>query len=252
MARNTWKGGLSGYQGFFLALTLVVMVVIATLSKDLVTAILLISLIANFLIISSQLTLLADRHTRNSGSGGDEDDRDLAASAVSPPGLLLVSGLSERMAPPSALLDSLTGAPGPSAPGPLLASLAEGRGAAPQAAGAAYPGAIDFGGEGPTASDQALAVGHADWGEEGLARRPEGNPHPWGRVSTPQAAPPCVDDDAVAVLDGDELMAYHGRARNDPERVWAGARRRKGLVARYVQEELDEKENSVWWGAHET
>lgn len=58
-------------------------------------------------------------------------------------------------------------------------------------------------------------------------------------------------DDTGIVYDGDELVTYQNRARNVPERVWAGTHQRKTLVDHYVREELDERENVRWWGAHE-
>jgi hypothetical protein len=253
------RQGLDGYHGFFLALTLVVMIVIVLTTKELTTAILLIGLITNFLIISSQLTLLGDRHVATHGGGNcSQTDRDLANSVMvnfTPGGDYAAeggkhSGDGHR---PLASLDSLEGAQEgftsattalPGAGPPTMPVVPE----TPAVAG--YPGAINFG-KTISGSDQAPALGHVDWDEEARAGVPEGNPYSQGRVSSPQAAGPCVDDDAVAIYDGDELMAYHGRARNDPERVWVGITRRKALVSRFVKEELDETESSVWWGNHE-
>lgn len=113
-------------------------------------------------------------------------------------------------------------------------------------AAAPYPGAIDVS---DLAHDRAPGFGHADAMRDRDV--PRGNPFLEGRIAVPQGAPPCVDDEATAHFDGDELVTYHARARNDPERVWAGARRRKAHVQRYVGEELDEAENTVWWGRHE-
>lgn len=109
-----------------------------------------------------------------------------------------------------------------------------------------YPGAIDFG------DDTTPSLGHADWDAYARASVPEGNPYSHSRIASPQAAPPSVDDDAIAFYDGDELVTHHARSRNDPERVWAGVRHRKALVDQYVREELDERENIRWWGVHET
>jgi hypothetical protein len=105
-----------------------------------------------------------------------------------------------------------------------------------------YPGAIDF------CDDTDPSLGHADWDTRARGNAPEGDP----RIAGLQAAPPCVDGDSFASYDGDELVTYHARSRNDPERVWAGARHRKTLVDKYVREELDERENIRWWGVHET
>jgi hypothetical protein len=117
-----------------------------------------------------------------------------------------------------------------------------------------YPGAID--GDlpplwGPEGGDQAALWGHPDR----VAGPPaEGSPYDTDRIGGPWAPGPCAAEGvggSVAIEDGDELLAYQGRARNDPERVWAGLRRRKALVERFAAEELDMEENKRWWGAHE-
>jgi hypothetical protein len=272
MAREK-RRGLNGYQGFFLALTLIVMIIIVLTTKELTTAILHIGLITNFCIISSQLTLLGDRHLATSGACLGEIDQDLATSAmVNPaPGLAtfdsgsnLMASLSEPMArrpgarppqvapnapvhgtidaPPPGARERFTGGAGP----PAFPKTPE------TTTVAAYPGAIDFGETGvPVVGDEAPALGHVDWDAAARDGVPVGDPHDLDRIANPQAAAPCVDDDAIAIYDGDELMAYQARSRNDPERVWAGIYRRKALVDRYVREELDERENAQWWGAHE-
>jgi hypothetical protein len=273
------RRGLNGYQGFFLALTLIVMIIIVLTTKELTTAILLIGL-----IITSQLTLLGDRHLATSGDGGKgaclgEIDQDLATSVmVNPaPGLAtfdsgsnLMASLSEPMArrpgarppqvalnaphldtPPRGARERFTGATTapPGAGPPAFPNIPE------TTTVAAYPGAIDFGEtDVPVVGDEAPALGHVDWdaaARDGAAAPPQGNPYDLDRIANPQAAAPCVDDDAIAIYDGDELMAYQARSRNDPERVWAGIYRRKALVDRYVREELDERENTQWWGAGE-
>ena len=142
---------------------------------------------------------------------------------------------------------------------PLVQRAAGGRGPeAPEEAGGGdgyedYPGAIDFGAGGAAAawSDQGPRWGHSDWDAAARDGVPEGNPFSRNRVAAPAAAPPCADDDALAIHDADELNAYQARARNDPDRVRAGALRRKAFVSHYVKEELDEQEDSQWWGRHE-
>jgi len=244
------RRGLNGYQGFFLALTLVVMIIIILTTKELTTAILLIGLITNFLIISSQLTLLGDRHV---AGAHDNIDRNLANTVMVQPvlprssGSSLLASLSEGMEPVKRerFTTATTAPPGAGPPAITVTP--------PTSNVAPYPGAIDFGGQhqGPDGSDQALALGHVDWNAEDRDTVPVGNPYDTDRIANPQAAGPCVDDDAIAIYDGDELLAYQARSRNDPERVWAGITRRKALVERYVKEELDEKEASQWWGNHE-
>lgn len=276
------RRGLSGYQGFFLALTLIVMIVIVLTAKDLTTGILLIGLITNFLIISSQLTLLGDRHVATSGGSLSQIDRDLASTvmATPPPGLMSLDAGADLMAGLSGTPESLTRRPGGRPPQAALNAPVHGtidtppRGARERFTGAttappgapapafpnipetttlaAYPGAIDFGKtDQPVVGDEAPALGHVDWDAAARDGVPVGNPYDLDRIASPQAAAPCVDDDAIAFYDGDELMAYQARSRNDPERVWAGIHRRKALVDRYVGEELSERENTQWWGQGE-
>lgn len=232
--------GVNGYQGLFLALTLIVMIIVLLTAKDLTTAILVIGLVTNYLIISSQLTFLGDRHTKHQKKGLNGG----AASAVAtnpPPALFAPTGSYESFT-------TATTAP-PGAGPPDVVSMPETH------AEVSYPGSIDFGNlgdeDGGIASDEAPALGHTDWTTADRDGAPEGNPFSTNRVSAPQSASPCVDDDALAFYDGDELNTYHVRARNDPERVWAGIYRRKALVSNYISEELDERENSQWWGNHE-
>jgi len=225
------KQGLRGYQGLFLALTLVVMMIIILSTKDIATAIIVIGLITNFLIISSQLTLMGDRHVKIT----EKTSKDLATSVmVNPDPSLLVS-----LRPGAEAFTTATTAP-PGAGPPAFPVVPDTH------MSTQYPGAIDFGD-----GDEAPALGHVDWDAADRDNVPEGNPFDLDRIQSPQAAAPCIDDDAIAIYDGDELNTYHARARNDPERVWAGIYRRKALVDQYVREELDEQENSQWWGNHE-
>ena len=109
-----------------------------------------------------------------------------------------------------------------------------------------YPGAIDF-----DYLETAPALGHSDRLAATAATTPYGNPYQDTRLADPQAAPPCVDDDALQYFDCDELNTYQVRSRNVPERVWAGVFRRKALVGRYLAEELEEAEQIRWWGLPE-
>lgn len=266
-SKSLRKGGLRGYQGFFLALTLVVMMVILLTTQNLTTAVLVIGLITNFLIISSQLTLLGDRHTLEGASKLEDANMQLSRSVMVNP-------------PPSALLDGagfvpvaegMVDGPGgdehaghPRAKESFTMATTAPPGAGPPAfpnipdtsavgtVGPEYPGAIDFGETGrPVVGDEAPALGFVDWDASARDNVPQGNPFDTDRIANPQAAPPCVDDDALALFDGDELNAYQVRSRNNPERVWAGIYRRSALMDRYVREELDERENTRWWGNHE-
>ena len=256
--------GPFGYQGFFLVLTLIVMVVIVFLSKSLTNSILVIGLVANFLIISSQLTLMGDRHVedmRGRQAGTDPSSVRLGKSVMVNPGPWAVTAAAAPVGrftatPPEPeplgrkegfLPAATTAPPGGSAPWfvnvPASDPLPRVRGGTPAPP---YPGAIEF-----DYLETAPALGYSDRQAAAAETTPYGNPFADGRVSDPQAAPPCVDDDALQYFDCDEQNTYQARARNDPERVWAGIYRRKALVSRYVAEELEEAEQSRWWGLPE-
>jgi len=227
MARKELDKNRRGYQGLFLALTLVVIITIVLTVPNLTVAVVVIGHITNFLIISSQLTFLGDRlaisHKKDHdqilarihhdlGSSPLSGDRDVVCCRATPSGAETAALETE--------------------PFGFLSHGSPGRG---------YPGAIDFGAADPPGdTDEALA--HTGWTADDEA----GNPYGSG-----WAALPCVGSDAAVSCDGDELNAYQVRSRNSPERVWAGVYRRKSLIDRYVREELDERENAQWWGAHE-
>jgi len=225
-----------GHLGFYLGLTLVIIIIVIMVSKSFATAVLIITLLANFVIISTYLTLMHDRVAGQSGSPA--------------PGPYGSSG------PPDRFTTATTAPPGAGAPEVVAVAGGRRRGSAGESysdfggdtgGDAGYPGAIDGGID----DDSLPQFGATDWRAEGRDNVPAGNPFSTSRTASPQAAPPDVDDDAVAALDGDELMAVQGRSRNDPTRVWAGALRKKAQLSRYVKEELDERENSRWWGQHE-
>jgi hypothetical protein len=225
------------YQVLFLALTLIVMIVIILTAKDLITALIIIGLIANFFIISSQLTLLSDRHM--------DPIRDSSLSVmVNPdPGVISHSGMISQPDKKEGFTMATTAPPGAGPPSfPNIPKTSE-------AGMDRYPGAIEFGKT--NVGDEAPALGHVDWEASDRDGVPVGNPFDPNRVASPQAASPCVDDDAIQIYDGDELNTYQVRSRNQPERVWAGIYRRKAMMDKYLREELDESENTRWWGAHE-
>lgn len=55
----------------------------------------------------------------------------------------------------------------------------------------------------------------------------------------------------AAIADGDELLVYQARSRHDPWRLAAGIERRTPAINKYIRDELDEEENTVWWGRRE-
>lgn len=211
----------------FAAFTFVVIIAVIFICRDLMTTFFVVGLLTNFLILSSQLYLYGSR-----------------AEGVAATGF--AGRPAERFVgvPPDSYLGGAHDADVVGEAGD-----AAGRDLGRPAPGAAradedYFGAIDL-------SDEAFALGLADWKAAARDDAPEGNPFSAGRVAPPQAAPPCVDDDAVNVLDADELNTVHARARNDETLVWAGVRERKTVVDGAVREELDERENTYWWGVHE-
>ncbi len=208
-------------QGLFLALTLVVMIIIVLVTKDLTAAILIIGLATNYLIISTQLTALGRQQ-------------------------------KARAPPPAAEPENFWPAPGAGAPY-TGTTAATGGGGPWRGVRAPYRGAIagdpDAGGPGVHA---AAARGHPDRTARETDSVPVGNPHDLDRIGSPAAAAPCVDDEAAGgPLDGDELLAVQARSRNDDTRVRAGTIRRKAFMERFLTEELEEEEDSRWWGRHE-
>lgn len=53
------------------------------------------------------------------------------------------------------------------------------------------------------------------------------------------------------IIDGDERNAYQLIARNDPIRAMSGTMRRQKDLQQYFTQELDDEENSRWWGQNE-
>lgn len=242
---------IAGYQGLFLALTLVVMIIIILVTKDLTTAILIIGLITNYLIISSHLTLIKQRHengtTTPPGSRGHYNDD----------GTYSLGDYCEPYAPGSPSAPSSRPAAGgggkegywpqPGAGPPHSVQVPKGL---PYDEG--YRGAIDAAGDIDHDSADTAPWGHPDRTAYGSDYMAVGNPYDLDRIGSPGAAPPGIDDEAIGgLLDADELNTYHARSRNDNTRVWAGAIRRKEFMDRYLREELEEEEDSQWWGRHE-
>jgi hypothetical protein len=193
-------------QVLFLALTFIVIVIIAMICPDLFTAFAVIAVLLGF-------------------------------------GVAYVSaGRSEDAAE-----GFFTGPPGKPPPYPITAEPPPDSQPTLNAPGA-YPGAID----GVDDHDSDAGYGHLDREEGENAEMPYGNIYNRNRVSTPQAAEACLDDEANdAEMDGDELMTFQGRARNDAERVTAGTMNRRKWMKPYLDEELDQSEAQYWWGRSE-
>lgn len=245
-----------GNPGVFLALTLAVIIIVALITRDLQTTIAIVSLITSFFIISAQLTML-ERLRRPKKSESSSTDSFLPAvtspaPAPPPPAFTYVprvpASADANTEPPYPgaidFTDEVEGDPS-GLSHPVGPATSRGVAGAPDAVFSAAPTGDALLG------DEAPALGHRDWTTSARDNVAEGNPFDVGRVGAPQAAPPCIDDEASAYLDGDELNTIQARARNDPTRVWAGIYRRKELVNRYVGEALDEAQDSRWWGIHE-
>jgi hypothetical protein len=115
------------------------------------------------------------------------------------------------------------------------------------AAAGAYPGAIEVDDHGA-----AARYGHEDRARGANRRAPAGNAFNAGRVAAPTGDAPCLDDEANdAEIDGDERINYQSLSRNDATRVTAGTMNRRRELDPYFREELDQEEDSRWWGRHE-
>ena len=113
-----------------------------------------------------------------------------------------------------------------------------------------YKGAIDV--DIQSEYESGAKWGHRDRTAYETGFSPLGNPFDTDRIAYPAALGPCIDDEAHgANIDGDELNVYHARSRNDNTRVIAGTIRRKEFMDRFLREELEEEEDSRWWGRHE-
>ncbi|MDE2097646.1 MAG: hypothetical protein KGL39_10395 [Patescibacteria group bacterium] len=108
-----------------------------------------------------------------------------------------------------------------------------------------FPESVDIG------SDDSFAYGHHD--RRAYAKNPrEGNPFDLSRTAAPEAAEPCVDDEADNdSYDADERNAYQVRSRNDSTRVDAGTMRRRKEMDKYFRSEVAAQEEIPWWGRHE-
>lgn len=116
--------------------------------------------------------------------------------------------------------------------------------------GPAFDGDPSQGDRPDSAADGLWTRNHPD--RDAGEYTPAGNPFALSRVDAPKAAPPGVDDEATADnLDGDEAMTYQARSRNDATRVTAGTMNRRADMDQYLREEVEERENTPWWGQHE-
>lgn len=214
------------HRQLFLALTFVVVVVIALLCADTATAMMMIAFLLGF--ASAGFAWCVARADREKFCDGAAPHVDMPTSR-------------------EAFEPSSSGLPGPrppyalDAPPPATGVPLQGRG------GSAYPGAVDF-----DEYDSEAAYGHRDQRVGDAEDAAEGAPYNHGRVAYPQPPEPCYEDEANdAEMDGDELNTVQARSRNDAQRVTAGTMNRRRDLDKYFREEVTETEDREWWGAHE-
>ena len=259
---------LTGGLGIYIALVLVVFIAIIYTSKDMTTAVVMIGVLSNSLRISVQL------HDDVARIGDDnkaievkklENLVELERLREKHPNLVGVAEMEARVhddgdAPPPARHDGSDAPPharhdGGGAPARSRVGGARAHGhAAPERSrhgeeaaadeAAYYDEADERGHERFTSGHGGAHHGHDEAGEHGAG-------HYRGAVDYDSAGEGAGEGDETTPPTADEQNARQVRSRNVPERVWAAARKRKGAVEGYVAEELDEKENSVWWGQHE-
>jgi hypothetical protein len=73
-----------------------------------------------------------------------------------------------------------------------------------------------------------------------------------GHKITARFEPTKSVDTNEQLMDADEFNTYQAHLRNDPYRVLTGISQRKNMMDKYLNEELNEEENSQWWGRQET
>lgn len=216
------------YQDFFLALTLVIMVIIIIISRDISTALLLMGILTNYLVISAQLTMMKKRKMQAMTGkhkhtlGGFGADR-LTETGFEP----REKFISETAAIPSV---------------PIHDQFEHTVLVQPP-----YEGAIEV----SDTDDPFLSyLGHTEKSHHEVA--PVGNPYNMNSAKEYVSAPLCMrPDEAVDVLDADEKLAIRARSRSDVYKESAGIQRRKALIARMVSEEVKANEKRDWWTANE-
>jgi len=216
-------------QKLFLALTFIIIVAIIYMSESLPDAMLMISLIAQFLIIS---TLMASVHSNKPSDHptvglswypiAQFRSRDQFASrpiTPVPPHIQYPGGLDHLFTSRGGANYDF-GATGPAGLGAVYTPVDE-----------RLQSRWSAGGDGP-------AIGPYD-------------PYMLNRIESragPAACETGYASEAYNSFDADRQMVEHGRWRNDPARAAAVVRNRKAHVQKYVEEELQEKENEPWWG----
>jgi len=238
----------------FLVVTFVVIVAIIVFTDDLGKALMIITLITNFLIIASQSMLLSerrdekrDRELQQSVVAGDATGLDAAASA----------GADTFASRPMAYYPYADAAPAGSGAGgggggdlPLQMTPA-GAGLSPADIDAlpwsreAVPGA-----GGPVYNP----VNGPATGAGAVAPAPY-NPYQRNNLETRAMPGFCargLPAETLDTHDGDRKVVDQAKWRNDPSRAAAGAMGGSyDLMKKYVAEELDEQENRTWWGIPE-
>lgn len=216
-----------GPQRYFLVLTFIVIVAIVLLADSFSDAILAVTLLSQFLIITTLLTSIHDRHVDASDSdGGYGDGAATAGAGWLPP---MGAGGPAFTAEPRDGGEPFATTP---ARGGGWASVDDiDDGLLPGVSASYAP--VRSGADGPAFTAEAAAT----------------NPFQLNRVRGAAEPAPCdYSVEAADVMDSDRKTVEHVRWRHDPHRVAAGVMDRKRLMDKYVREELDEEEDSQWWG----
>lgn len=240
---------VKGKQAIFLALTFMVMVLVIFLAKDMTTALLIISLLTNFLIISSQLTLISERHDEAVGKGSDVMPDAYPWVANTGEGFVDEGIAGDDLFSPR---DNFAGSPVWGKEADRYEDLAGHGGVISDYPGGlqevfktgALPGLV-----GP------IGPGHLyQSGSAGETSEYPGDPYhlnPLRSRGNRSACDSGPNSEVYNNFDADRTVVEQARRRHDPYRVAAGVMRRKDLMDKYVAEELNEKENEPWWGRAE-
>lgn len=212
-------------QHLFLAATFIIILGVIFLSPDLSSALIIISLLSNFLVISTLLVGISEK-----SAGGDGAPN---PAAIGVPWFPMRSG--NGFAPDK---DEFVASRPWDPPRQWAASPAP------------YPGGLE-----PDDLDYSAGA-DGDVPGAGAVYRQRGSP-PRNGDAYPTAAPPKPlsrydgSDSQPGTFDADRQNVEHARWRHDPYRVADGIMRRKELMSKHVAEELAEKEDEPWWGRHE-
>lgn len=227
-----------GNQSTFLILTLIVIVVIICVTKKLSDALVIIGLISQFLIISSLMPAIHERHVKDSES-------DLSYDGV-PLATMYAPSYTQQKFKDRDVSEHFASVP-------VDASFPS-AGLEPEDI-EAMRFTVPVGGTELTPGAGVYLP--ADQGNDGPILGGEFNPYQHNRIESraePHACNGDVSAEAYAgapLFDADRMIVEQARWRHDPYRVANGTRRRKALIERFAEEEVAAEENSPWWGRYD-